>query len=51
MYEKYLEHVKGTFSRLFLKIHSGSNGLFEELGRHAKGDWSREFFNFWACKK
>ena len=36
-FEKYLENVKCAPSRLFLKLHSGTHGLFEELGRHAKG--------------
>ena len=36
-FEEYLRYVKGPPSRLFLKFRSGTRGLFEELGRHAKG--------------
>ena len=36
-FEEYLEYVKGTPSRLFLKFCSGTHGLFEGLSRHVKG--------------
>ena len=36
-FEDYLEYVNRAPSRLFLKFHSGTHGLFEELGRHDKG--------------
>ena len=36
-FEDYLKHVKGPSSRLLFKFCSGTHGLFEELGRHAKG--------------
>ena len=36
-FEEYLKCVKGTLSTPFLKFRSSSNGLFDELGRHAKG--------------
>ena len=36
-FEEYLEYVKEASSRLLSKFHSGTHGLFEELGRHAKG--------------
>ena len=39
-FEEYLQHVKVPSSRLLLKFHSGTHGLFEELGRHAKGGGS-----------
>ena len=35
-FEEYLRYVKGPPSRLFFKFCSGTHGLFEELGRHAK---------------
>ena len=34
-----------------LKFHSGTHGLFEELGRHAKGGGSLECANCGACKE
>ena len=36
---EYLKLVKGPSSRLFVKFSSGTHGVFEELGRHAKGGW------------
>ena len=36
-FEKYLEYVDGAPSRMFLKFHFGTHGLFEDLGRDAKG--------------
>ena len=36
-FDEYLEYVKGAPSKLFYKFHSGTQGLFEELGRHSKG--------------
>ena len=42
LFEEYLKYVKGDPSRLFLKFHLGTHGLFEELGRHAGGDESEE---------
>ena len=50
-FEEYLEHVKGPSSRLFFMFHSGTYGLFEELGRHAKGGGSQEYPNCVACKE
>ena len=35
--EEYLEYVKDSRSRLFLKFCLGTHGLFEELGRHGMG--------------
>ena len=50
-FEEYLEYVKKATSRLFLKFRSGTNGLFEELGRHDKGGESKECPNCRACKE
>ena len=33
----YLEYVKEASTRLIFKFNLGTHGLFEELGRHAKG--------------
>ena len=45
-----LEYVKRAPSRLLLKFRSGTHGLFEELGRHAKGG-SHKCRNCGACKE
>ena len=37
VYKEYLQHVKRPSSRFLLKFCSSTHGLFEELGRHAKG--------------
>ena len=50
-FEEYLEYIKGVPSRLFLKFRSSTHGLFEELGRHDKGDGSQECPNYGACKE
>ena len=50
-FEEYLKRVKGPPSRLPFKFRSGTHGLFEELGRHAKGGGSQECPNFGACKE
>ena len=34
---EYLEHDKRAPPRLFLKFHSGTHWLFEELVRHVQG--------------
>ena len=39
---EYLEYVTGAPSGMFLNFRLGTHGLFEELGRHAKGDRSQE---------
>ena len=49
--EEYLKHVKGPFSRLLLKLSSSTQGLFDELSRHAKGGGSQKCLNFGACKE
>ena len=49
--EEYLKYVQGPPSRLFFKFRSGTHGLFEELGRHAKRDGSQECPNCGACKE
>ena len=49
--EEYLRYVKGPPSRLFFKFRSGTHGLFEELGRHAKRGGSQECPNCGACKE
>ena len=49
--EEYLKHVKGAPSRLFLKLHSVTHGLFEELGWHAGGGGSQECRNCGACEE
>ena len=41
-FEEYLKHGKGPSSRLLFEFRSGTHGLFEELGRHAKGCGSQE---------
>ena len=41
-FEEYLQHIKGPSSRLFFNFCSGTHGLFEELGRHAKGSGFQE---------
>ena len=43
--------VNGPSSRLLFKFRSGTNGLFEELGRLAKGVGSQECPNCGACRK
>ena len=50
-FEENLRYVKGLPSRLFFKFRSGTQGLFEELGRHAKGGGSQECPNCGACKE
>ena len=35
-FKENLEYVNRARSRLLLKIHSGTHGVFKELGRHAK---------------
>ena len=50
-FEDYLEYVKGAPSRLCFKFHSGTHGLFEDLGRHDKGGGSQECPNCGACKE
>ena len=50
-FEEYLKYVKGHPYRLFLKFRSGTHGLFEELGRHAKMGGSQECPNCGACKE
>ena len=37
--DEWLEYLKGALSRLFLKFHSSTHKLFEELGKHTKGVW------------
>ena len=46
-----LRYVKGLPSRLFFKFCSGTHGLFEELGRHAKRGGSQECPNCGAWKE
>ena len=36
-FEEYLQYIKEITSRFFLKFNLDTCGLFEELGRHAKG--------------
>ena len=48
-FEEYLEYVNGASSKLFLKFHLCTHGLFEELGRHDKVSWSQECPNRGAC--
>ena len=50
-FEEYLTHVKGAPSRLFFKFRSGTHGLFEELGRHARGGGSQECPNCEVSKE
>ena len=50
-FEVYLECVKGASSKLFLKFRSGTDGLFEEFGRHDKVGVSQECPNCGACKE
>ena len=50
-FEEYSKHVKGPSSRLLFKFRSGTHGLFEELGRHAKEGGSQECPNCGACKE
>ena len=50
-FEEYLKHIKGPSSGLFLKFRSGTHGLYEELGRHAKGGGSQECPTYGACKE
>ena len=52
-FQKYLEYVKGAPSTLFLHVCSVqvTNGLFEELGRHAKGGGPQGCPNYEACKE
>ena len=38
-FEDYLKYVKEAPSRLFQKFCSGTHGLSDELGRHAKRGW------------
>ena len=35
-FEEHLKPIKGPPSRLLFNFLSGTNGLFEEMGRHAK---------------
>ena len=46
-----MKHVNRPFSTLFLKFLSGTLGLFEELGRHAKWGGSQECPTCGACKE
>ena len=48
-FEEYLENLKESRSRLFLKFHSGTHGLFEEYDGHYKGVRSHECSNCEAC--
>ena len=43
--------AKGPTYRFCLKFCSGTQGLFEELGRHAKAVGSQECPNCGACKE
>ena len=49
--EEYLNYLKGAPARLFFKFRSGTHGLFEELGRHAKKGRSQECPNCGAGKE
>ena len=51
MLEEYLNYLKGAPARLFFKFRSGTHGLFEELGRHAKKGRSQECPNCGAGKE
>ena len=42
VFEEYLELVKGVLSRMILEIGSGTQVLFEELGRHANRGESQD---------
>ena len=46
-----MKHVNGPSSRLLFRFHSATHGIFEELGRHAKGDGSQECPNCGSCKE
>ena len=48
---EYLKRVKGPSSKLLFEFHSGTHGLYEELGRYAKGGGSQECPNCGACKE
>ena len=50
-FEEYLEYVKEEPSGLFLKFHSGTHGLFEDLGRHDKEGGSDKCPNCGACEE
>ena len=50
-FEEYLKYVKGPPSRLYFKFRSGTHGLFEELGRHAKRGGCQECPNCVACEE
>ena len=49
-FEEHLEYVKGAPTRLLFKFHSGTYGLFEELGIHDRGGGSQECPDCGACK-
>ena len=40
--EEYVEYIKGSPSRLFLRFSSSTHGIIEELDRHAKKGGSEE---------
>ena len=46
--EEYFKYVR---KRIVFKFRSGTHGLFEELGRHAKRGGSQESLNCGACKE
>ena len=50
-FEEYMHHVKGPSSRLFFKFRSVTQGISEELDRHAKGVGSQEGPNCGTCKE
>ena len=43
-FEEYLEYVKEGPSSFFLTFRSGTHGLYNELGKHAKRDGSHDSF-------
>ena len=47
----YLEHVKGAPCRSVFKLHSGTHGLFEEMGRQDKVGGSQKCPNCGTCKE
>ena len=50
-FEEYLKYVKGPPSRLFFNFRSCPDGIFEEVGTHAKRSGSQEFPNCGAYKE
>ena len=50
-FDEHLKHVKGFSSWLLFKFRSGTHGLFEDLGRHAKGSGSQECPTCGACRE